>query len=193
MTSQAEPDAARRSLIAAAMRGTGLDAALVDEMQYRDRYRVLSGNLMATADVFFDGRGRVTGVEAGAATTAASVVMSFIEAIENIDTAYLRPRFSARLASPAVLVDLHRRHLEAAELEICGLRLAQFQIMYDIEDPRNAGSVEPLALKVWYNRRGVVTAAACDDNEIGLRAVHALDLAHCVEHRKPPDDPDHGE
>ena len=134
-----------------------------------------------TLDIYYDSKERVTGVESGSAKGSSQLILEAMESIEALPVEYLRPRFAGRVSSPTGLVVRHTKSLETAGLSITGVRIAQYELMYDIEPVDGTAHQQPVHLTVRYDHRGIVTWCNTDDSPTASRALAALSLESIAE------------
>jgi hypothetical protein len=157
----------------------GMGSLLASEGQFRDRYRVFRAADAVTLDICYDGKGRVTAVELGAATASIALFSEALAAIEELPAELLRPRFANRPRSSLALLAEQTARLEGAGLRVAGRRMAQFELAYDIEDAGPPTAEPPVKLIVCYDRRGDVTwhrVVPATGSPIAERALEALGL-----------------
>jgi hypothetical protein len=171
--------AERRSALAQVLFGRGIGSQLSSESQFRDRYRIFKEMAALTLDIYYDNKGRITGVEPGVATTAIALLTQAVAAIEQLPAELLRPRFADRPRSSLALIALHIAALETADLRAAGVRLAQFELAYDIEAAGPPTAEPPVKLTIYYNRRGDITwhrLTSAEGSVIAAGALAALGL-----------------
>lgn len=149
----------------------GLRVASIEELDFRDRYRLVLGMDTLEADVLYDGSGRIKSVQpkghcGGEALKAAH------EVVMRLPPEVVAPAYATSLKA-GDLEAAHKQQLEAGGLEVIDSWHTQFQVTYNVEDDDGRSAT----ISVTYNGEGRLTwwkRKYGSDESVANRAASAI-------------------